>query len=130
MESLYIVIPAYNEEETIDAVMEEWYQVVEEHHGDGASRLGVVDDGSKDSTYAKMEAFAAEHPLMVPLHKVNGGHGPACMYGYRFALENGADFIFQTDSDGQTSSRDFEKFWSRRHDFSLVIGWMRIRPSG
>ena len=35
MESLYIVIPAYNEEENIRKTIEEWYPVVEKHNRGG-----------------------------------------------------------------------------------------------
>lgn len=42
--SLYIVIPAYNEEENIEQVLEGWYPIVEKHRGNGCSRLVVIDD--------------------------------------------------------------------------------------
>ena len=48
MDTLYIVIPAYNEEATILSVINQWYPVVEKVGGD--SRLVIVNDGSKDST--------------------------------------------------------------------------------
>lgn len=35
MESLYIVIPAYNEEENIQKTIEEWYPIVEKHNRGG-----------------------------------------------------------------------------------------------
>ena len=77
MDSLYIIIPAYNEEENILRVLEDWYPVVERHSGEGRSRLVVVDDGSRDGTRRILEEYAAEHPLLVPLTKKNGGHGAA-----------------------------------------------------
>ena len=49
MDSLYIIIPAYNEEANIGKVLDEWYPVVEAHPGAGRSRLVVVNDGSRDS---------------------------------------------------------------------------------
>ena len=39
MDTLYIVIPAYNESENIKRTIEEWCPVVEKHNGGGASRL-------------------------------------------------------------------------------------------
>ena len=57
MEKLYIVIPAYNEEENIEQVVRDWYPVVEGIGGE--SRLVVIDDGSKDSTWAKMQSHSA-----------------------------------------------------------------------
>ena len=48
MDKLFIVIPAYNEEENIRQVIDDWYQVVEENNGDGEYRIVIIDDGSKD----------------------------------------------------------------------------------
>lgn len=50
-----------------------------------------------------MEERAKSLPLFQPLTKQNEGHEPTVLYGYRYALEHGADYIFQTDSDGQTN---------------------------
>ena len=91
--------------------MDEWYQVVERHSGGGLSRLVVIDDGSRDDTYKIMKEYAAGHPLFRPVTKSNGGHGATVLYGYQYALKNGADYIFQTDSDGQTVPEEFEQFW-------------------
>ena len=49
MDSLYIVMPAYNEEETIQAVVDDWYGILTSF-GNTASRLVVVNDGSRDNT--------------------------------------------------------------------------------
>ena len=48
MDTLYIVIPAYNESENIKRTIEEWCPVVEKHNGGGASRLVIINDGSRD----------------------------------------------------------------------------------
>ena len=67
MDKLYIVIPAYNEEENIAQVVDDWYPVVEKYNGDGESRLVIIDDGSKDNTYEILKTCAEERPLMRPL---------------------------------------------------------------
>ena len=102
MDKLYLVMPAYNEEENIGQVIADWYPVVEQIGGD--SRLVVLDDGSKDRTYSILKDACAEHPLLVPVKKENQGHGATVLYGYRYALEQEPDYIFQTDSDGQTAA--------------------------
>ena len=114
MDTLYIVIPAYNESENIKRTIEEWCPVVEKHNGGGASRLVIINDGSRDDTYEIASAECETRPLLTVLTKPNGGHGSTVLYGYRYALENGADYIFQTDSDGQTDPAEFEKFWQIR----------------
>lgn len=97
VDQLYIVVPAYNEAANIENLVKDWYPVVEQHDGGGASRLVVVNDGSKDDTYEILLKLAKDRPMLQPLTKKNGGHGPAVLFGYRYAVEKGADFIFQTD---------------------------------
>lgn len=130
MNSLYIIIPAYNEEENIRKVLEDWYPVVEKHQGEGKSRLVVIDDGSKDHTYQIVSEYAEKHPLTVALHKENSGHGATLLYGYQYALEHKADYIFQTDSDGQTLPEEFEMFWDKKEDNDMVIGHRSKREDG
>lgn len=130
MEKLYIVIPAYNEEMNIQNVIEEWYPIVEKYHGGGESRLVVIDDGSKDSTYKIMQKLAEDKPLLCPLTKPNGGHGATVLYGYQYALDQGADYIFQTDSDGQTRPDEFHPFWAARKKYAMIIGHRNKREDG
>ena len=49
MDTLYIVIPAYNEQANIEEVVNDWYPVIEERND--LSRLVIIDDGSRDDTY-------------------------------------------------------------------------------
>lgn len=130
LDRLYIIIPAYNESANIRRTVEEWYPVVERHHGGGTSRLVVIDDGSRDQTLEILRDCAKTKPLLLPLTKENGGHGAAVLYGYHYALKEGADYVFQTDSDGQTVPEEFEAFWRRRKNYDMVIGWRRERQDG
>lgn len=125
---LYIVIPAYNEEENIETVIKDWYPVAEQ--AGKKSRLVVINDGSRDHTYEIVKALQEKYPQLIALNKKNSGHGPTCIYGYRYALENGADYIFQTDSDGQTVAAEFWNFWEQRDKFDMVIGWRKHRKDG
>ena len=129
-EILYIVIPAYNEEENIEQLVNDWYPVVQSHSGDGQSRLVIINDGSKDRTYEILMQLAKDRPLLMPLTKPNGGHGPTVLYGYRYALTQGADYIFQTDSDGQTLSDEFEGFWNLRGKYDAILGKRPDREDG
>ncbi|MDO4621632.1 MAG: glycosyltransferase family 2 protein [Eubacteriales bacterium] len=129
-DKLFIVIPAYNESENILRVVEGWYPVVEKHNGEGGSRLVVIDDGSKDNTYEILCEYATARPLMTVITKKNSGHGPTVRYGYQYAVEHGADYVFQTDSDGQTLPSEFEQFWEKRNKYDLLIGWRNHRKDG
>lgn len=129
-DTLYIVMPAYNEEDNIKSTLDAWYPIIEKHNSSGKSRIVVVDDGSKDSTYKMMQEYARTHPLFVPLTKPNGGHGPTVIYAYNYAVEQGADWIFQTDSDGQTNPDEFEDFWQDRVNYDGIFGNRTVRGDG
>ncbi len=130
MDKLYIIVPAYNEAENIEKLIDDWYPVVENHNRDGLSRLVIINDGSKDNTYEIMQEYAKERPLLLPLTKPNGGHGPTLLFGYQYAIENEADYIFQTDSDGQTDPAEFEQFWELRDTYDAIIGNRSERQDG
>ncbi len=128
MDKLYIIIPAYNEEVNIESVVNDWYPIVE-RIGSG-SRLVVIDDGSKDSTYGILKKMAKTREFLEPITKANEGHGATVLFGYRYAVEQGADYVFQTDSDGQTVSDEFWAFWEDREKWDMVIGFRKGRKDG
>ncbi|WP_068688312.1 glycosyltransferase family 2 protein [Culturomica massiliensis] len=128
MDKLYIVMPAYNEEANIRTVVEQWHPVVEQIGED--SRVVIVDDGSKDATYRVLEELRATYPQLIALTKKNSGHGSTCLYAYRYAIEQGADYVFQTDSDGQTDPAEFTSFWEQRADYDFLIGARKERQDG
>ena len=127
-DNLYIVIPAYNEEENIESVAKEWYQIIDKIGND--SKLVIINDGSKDNTLKKIKKLAKSMENLIVLDKENGGHGDTVLYGYNYALENNADYIFQTDSDGQTLPDEFWPFWNEREEHSAIIGYRNGRQDG
>ena len=130
MEKLYIVIPIYNEEANIKTVIEQWYPIIEKHQANGQSKLLLIDDGSQDGTHSILQEYAQKYPLIQAITKPNEGHGATILYGYQYAIQNGADYIFQTDSDGQTLPSEFEQFWENRTDYAMVIGHRHKREDG
>lgn len=128
MDKLYIVIPAYNEEDNIKTVIDQWYKVVEEVGND--SKLVVIDDGSKDNTLELMNHEAEDKKDLICLSKPNSGHGATILFGYNYAIKQGASYIFQTDSDGQTLPSEFKQFWDLRKQYDMVIGNRSNREDG
>lgn len=128
MDKLYIIIPAYNEQENIKNVIMDWYPVVEKIGG--GSKLVIIDDGSRDATYQIMQEAARDLAAFEPITKPNSGHGATVLYGYKYAIEQGADYIFQTDSDGQTVPEEFWQFWEMRDSYDMVIGLRKGRQDG
>ena len=130
MDKLFIIVPAYNESLNIKKFISDWYPVIERCNGNGHSRLVIINDGSTDDTYKIIKDYAKDKPLLKPLTKQNGGHGSTLLFGYRYAIKHNADFIFQTDSDGQTDSAEFQEFWKLRHEYDAVIGNRPARQDG
>ena len=128
MDKLFIIMPAYNEEENIHNVIAQWHPVAERISPD--SRLVVIDDGSRDRTLTIARNLKKTYPRLIVLTKENLGHGPAVLYGYRYAVSKGADYVFQTDSDGQTLPSEFPIFWKNRRKCGLLIGSRVKRMDG
>lgn len=127
---VYFVMPAYNEEANIESVVKQWYPVVEKLNEQGGARLVIANDGSKDNTFPIMETLKEKYPLFEPLNKPNSGHGATVLFLYRKAINDGADYIFQTDSDGQTDPDEFWQFWNNREKYDFQIGSRKERQDG
>ncbi len=130
-ETVYFVMPAYNEEANIEDVIRQWHPVCERIDNDGnKARLIIANDGSKDNTFAIMQQLQSKYPLLEPLDKPNSGHGATVLYLYRYAISNNADYIFQTDSDGQTLPEEFWQMWEHRHEYDFQLGTSGGRQDG
>lgn len=124
-------MPAYNEAENIDDVVAQWHPVAERiNDGGDECCLVIANDGSKDDTFAKMESLKGNYPLLRPIDKANSGHGATVLFLYKYAIDQGADYIFQTDSDGQTMPDEFWQMWDNRERFDFQIGTRGGRQDG
>lgn len=128
MDSLFIVMPAYNEEDNIATVVKQWYNVLDNKSEN--SRLVVADSGSEDSTHDILLELKEQLPKLEILSDTLKQHGPKVIALYDFAINHGADYIFQTDSDGQTCPEEFQIFWGLRENFSGIFGYRNIREDG
>lgn len=86
-----VVVPAWNEEESIASVVHEVRRTLSHAH------VLVVDDGSTDLTGQK----ALEAGALVARLPYNLGVGGAMRLGFRYAVEKGYDTVVQIDADGQ-----------------------------
>jgi len=114
---LSVVIPVYNEETAIAAVLDEWAAVLDALGIDYEMR--VYDDGSRDGSRAAIESRAAARPQIVALHHANRGHGPTIVRGYG---ESRGAWVFQTDSDGEMPASAFPRLWQLRADRDVILG--------
>lgn len=128
MDSLYIVMPAYNEEANIRAVVEQWYPILEGKAPE--SRVVIADSGSKDATHQILLNMQKEYPQLAILADTEKQHGPKVIALYDHAIKNGIDYVFQTDSDGQTDPAEFAAFWNERTKYDAILGHRKVRGDG
>ena len=121
-----IVIPAYNEEESLPHLYQELKPVL----GKG-DEIVFVDDGSTDSTFAVAEKLAKQDSrVKVIRFKRNFGKAAALSAGFHFAK---GDEIVTMDADLQDDPQEIPKLLEElRKEKDLIVGWKRDRkdPSG
>lgn len=128
MDSLFIVMPAYNEEENIEAVIRQWYPILEGKNEN--SRLVIADSGSSDKTHEILLELQNELSQLEILEDTKKQHGPKVMALYDYAIRQGTDYVFQTDSDGQTNPDEFNMFWDLRSKYDGIFGHRNVREDG
>jgi len=128
IKNLWVIMPVYNEEEAVSAVIEEWQKCLSENVENYT--LCILNDGSKDSTLDILRGFEKKYSQIKVIDKPNSGHGQTCIYGYNVALENGADWIFQIDSDGQCDPKYFPELISHTDKHKAVYGFRKSRDDG
>ncbi|HZX34864.1 MAG TPA: glycosyltransferase family 2 protein [Thermodesulfobacteriota bacterium] len=111
---ILIIIPSYNEEATVGAVIDEVRRFVPE------ATILVVDDGSKDATSSK----ALAKGVKAVRHPFNMGVGAAMQTGYKYALRNGFDIAVQMDADGQHPAKQIRDLVAPliRDEIDMVVG--------
>jgi glycosyltransferase involved in cell wall biosynthesis len=121
MKELSIVIPVYNEEEAIGAVLDKWVAELD--------KLGIdytvnpYNDGSKDGSWDVIRAKEKQYPGRVVGHdKANSGHGPTILQGYRDAADAGYEWVFQVDSDDEMGPEGFAGLWEKRDRYDFLVG--------
>lgn len=124
---LSIVMPAYNEEDCIEKVVESWTDFLKKKFPNDKTTLIVINDGSKDSTGEILNKLSATNSRLTVINQKNGGHGNAVVNGYKKAVELESQHIFQTDSDDQFVTDDFDKLWSKRKESKFILGYREIR---
>ena len=92
MDSLYIVMPAYNEEANIEKTVESWYKVLEGKSED--SRLVIADSGSIDATHDILISLMKKYPKLDVLENTDKQHGPKVIALYDYAIRKGVDYVF------------------------------------
>ncbi len=114
---LTVVMPVYNERESVAAVVREWCETLRGERIDFI--LALYDDGSSDGSAELLETLAHELPEVRVARHENRGHGPTVLRGYREAR---SEWLAQSDSDGEIAATEFPALWHRRAEHDLVLG--------
>lgn len=112
-----VVIPAWNESESVAVVIGEVVRAVP------SAGILVVDDGSRDRT-AEVARAAGATVARLPF---NLGVGGAMRTGFRYAYSEGYDVVIQVDADGQHDPASIPALIARLTTADLVLG---VRFSG
>lgn len=124
--SLAIIIPAYNEEDSVSKVVDDALSVSSKNNFQ--STVIVINDCSADKTgeiIEKLDCIALHLP-------VNTGIGGAMQTGFKYAFENNFDFAVQVDGDGQHPAEEIPKLFSamKESNLDVVIGSRFISKEG
>jgi len=112
-----VIVPTYNERENIDPLIE---KVLSLPYG---LDILIVDDGSPDGTASLVQAWQQKSPRVHLLQRPRKmGLGSAYRDGFRYALENGAQFIFEMDADFSHDPNALGEFLHHAEDADIVLG--------
>jgi len=121
-EKYLVIIPTYNEIENIDKIIREIKTIDKEMH------VLVVDDNSPDGTAQSVEQLKKEvNDLYLIQREGKLGLGTAYVAGFKFALQNGYDYVFEMDADYSHDPKEIPRFVRAIQDADVVIGSRYIK---
>ena len=136
MAELLIIVPTYNERESLTAVIKRISAATP------SADILVVDDLSPDGTGQIADVLAAQNPSLTVLHRAGkGGLGRAYLAGFDLAIERDYTFVAQIDADGSHNPAELPAMLAlAREGADLVIGsrwvaggsvlnWPRVRQA-
>jgi dolichol-phosphate mannosyltransferase len=120
---LSIVIPFFDEEESIPPLLSEVRQVCEGL--DLVAEVIAVNDGSRDGTGAELDRWAAEWAAVRPIHfAANQGQAAALYYGLQRCR---GDVVVTLDGDGQNDPHDIPRLLDAIRDGVDLVAGVRAR---
>ena len=126
----WLILPTYNEIENLEAIVTAAGNALAGAAPDGYNIL-VVDDGSPDGTGRLADRLAGEHAWMHVLHRSEkNGIGPAYLAGFRHALEQGAGYVMEMDSDFSHDPADLARLLQAVYDGADLALGSRYAPGG
>ena len=116
MEKL-VIVPTYNERENIEPLLQRLLSLPHDLH------VLVVDDASPDGTGEFVESWARNQPRLHVLRRPGKlGLGSAYRDGFRYALVNGAEYVFEMDADFSHDPDSIGEFLRNASEVDVVLG--------
>jgi dolichol-phosphate mannosyltransferase len=117
MNSTLIIVPTFNERDNLPRMAAKLLSLPV------AVDVLIVDDNSPDGTGKVADELVAQHPQIHVLHRAGKeGLGRAYLAGFKWALENKYEFIFEMDCDFSHNPDDIQIFLEAIKDADLVLG--------
>lgn len=127
MEKL-VIIPTFNEKENIEKILQAVYDLQQDFH------VLVIDDGSPDGTADIVRSLQPRFSGTVFLEERRGklGLGTAYIYGFKWALEKGYNFIFEMDADFSHNPKDLPRLYNacKAEGADVAIGSRYVKGGG
>lgn len=112
-----VIIPTYNERDNIQKITREVLSVSEH------TEVLVIDDNSPDGTGAVVDEMAkASHRVHVMHRPGKMGLGSAYIAGFRYAMSNGYDYVFEMDADFSHDPKEIPNFLDAAVKYDVVVG--------
>jgi dolichol-phosphate mannosyltransferase len=128
---LLVVMPIYNESESIEKTFSEWNNEFKLNDFFSQIDLLLINDGSTDDTEVIIEKIKTENKNVIVINRENSGHGPSCLFGYNWSVQNNYEYTMQLDSDGQCNPIYFKTFVaSIKNGSPVVYGFRYYRKDG
>lgn len=122
MDQLSIILPVFNEKDSIESVLEEWKQKLDKQNL--TYSFIVCEDGSTDGTKELLVQLQRKYSLKLDQKQKRRGYGGAVIDGIKSA---NSEHILCIDSDRQCDPNDFLTFWNSREKAHAIIGWRKKR---
>lgn len=119
-----VIIPTYNEKENIEKIVRKVFSLPGNFH------LLIVDDGSPDGTADIVKKLQREYgeQLHIMERKGKQGLGTAYIAGFKWALENGYEYIFEMDADFSHNPEDLIRlFEACQNGADVAVGSRYVR---
>ena len=115
-----VIIPTYNEKENIENIIRTIFSIDSQYH------ILIIDDGSPDGTAKIIKKLQSEFNKQLNMIERPSklGLGTAYITGFKWALENNYDFIFEMDADFSHNPEDLPRLLNacKDNNYDLSIG--------